>query len=81
MSEAGKEVLLKAFKKIADELIKARADSVAIWVKWEGGVPIKVDYELNVGVCECGEWAVYCEGCYDAAYDRGKRDGRAEAER
>jgi len=81
MSEARKIDLVKEFVKIARELEEKRARSVVVWVRWENGIPTEIDHEFDVGVCECGEWAEYCRGCYDSAYEDGKRDGKVEAER
>jgi len=81
MNELKETELVRRFEEIARELIKRRASSVAIWVRWENGIPTEIDHEFDVGVCECGEWAEYCRGCYDSAYEDGKRDGKVEAER
>ena len=71
-----KEKLMKLFEKVAEDLAKNKKNSVAIWIDWENGVPVDIDWELGAGVCECGEWATRCEGCYDSAYDTGFDDGR-----
>jgi len=71
-----KEKLMKLFEKVAEDLAREGYDSVAIWIKWENGEPVDIEWELGAGVCECGEWAYYCHSCYNSAYDRGFDDGR-----
>jgi len=75
-----KKKLMKLLEKVAEDLARENADSVAIYIKWECGEPKEIEWELYAGVCECGEWAVFCRGCLDTAYERGKEEGRRECE-
>ena len=75
-----KEELMKLFERIAEDIAKKRANSVAIWIRWEDDHPKDIEWELNVGVCDCGEWATKCDACYDNAYVKGLEDGKIDCE-
>ena len=79
-----KERLMKLFERVAEEMAKNKKDTVAIFVRWKNGVPEDIDFEFDVGVCECGEWATRCEDCYyynyDVGYEEGYRKGREECD-
>ena len=75
-----KEKLMKLLERVTEDLARNKNDSVAIWIKWENGEPIDIEWELGAGVCGCGEWAYYCGACYDSAYERGVEDGKRYGE-
>ena len=72
--------LVKYFKQIAKEWVKNKADSVVIWVRWKGGQIDELDHEFNVGICECGEWATWCDACKEYEYEIGYRYGLRKAQ-
>jgi len=76
-----KEKLKEMFEKVVEDIVKHKVDSVAVWIKWVNGEPAEIQYELNAGVCECGEWACYCQSCLDYEYEKGKEHGWRECER
>jgi len=60
-------------QKIVAEIIERLTETdrvdiaICVWRDYEG--EIHVDYEFGVGVCECGEWAIHCDGCYESKCD------------
>ena len=75
-----KEKLMKWLERVAEDIVKEKADSVAIEITWGNGEPINVEWKLGAGVCECGEWAYHCHACYDSIYEEGVREGKIQGE-
>ena len=70
-----KERLTKLFEKVIEEMAKNKKDTIAIFVRWNNGIPEEIEFEFDAGVCECGEWATRCERCYEYNYDVGYEEG------
>jgi len=75
-----KKKLMEMFEKVAEDIARHGVDSVAIWIEWLEDEPVRMEWKLEAGVCECGEWAYHCDACYDNAYNKGFEDGKRECE-
>jgi len=70
-----KRELMKHFEKIAEEMARNKQCNVAIHVYWKNGEPKDVEWEFGAGVCECGNWAYWCDACKEYEYEVGYKDG------
>ena len=70
-----KAKLMKHFEKIAEEMARNKQCNVAIHVYWKNGEPEDVEWEFGAGVCECGNWAYWCDACKEYEYEKGYKYG------
>jgi len=70
-----KRELMKHFEKIAEEMARSKRSSVAIYIYWKNGEPEDMEWQIGAGVCECGEWAYWCDACKENEYETGYRYG------
>jgi len=59
----------RIFAEIVERITDGNYTSVAICVWRDNNGEIHIEHEFGVGVCECGEWANVCYGCYEAKCD------------
>ena len=75
-----KRELMIHFEKIAEEMARNKQCNVAIHVYWKNGEPEDVEWEFGAGVCECGNWATWCDACKEYEYETGYRYGMRKAQ-
>jgi len=75
-----KAKLMMHFEKIAEEMARTKKNSVAIYIYWKNGKVEDVEWQIGAGVCECGEWAYWCDGCKENEYETGYRYGMRKAQ-
>ena len=75
-----KKEIMRQLEEIVDKMLNGEISSYGVLdINIDSG---EVSFDPGVGFCECGEAAIYCEGCYkhaeERAYQEGKEQGYSE---
>ena len=72
--ERVKAKLRELFEQVIDYVAETKVDSVAIFIDWSSNEPVRIEFEGNVGICECGNWVTICESCHKHELDELRDD-------
>jgi len=74
--EAVKREIMEKLEELVDKMLNGEISSYGVLdINIESG---EVNFDPGAGFCECGETAIYCEGCYKHAEERAYQEGKEQ---